>query len=700
MAPNVEVKPQLSVFAQIARIVRKHSWTIGVALFILALIPRVFATATFLVPDEPTGWFVRSQHFLEAMRQGNFADTGPVGHPGVTTMWLGALGHLLREQFLVPQWRTPAEFEAMVHVLRLPITVANAACIGLAYSPLRRLVGAPVALLALLLWAANPLGVAITQVLHVDGLLTSLMLLALLYALVAVRLDAPVELNAAAVRWPVLLAAAVASGLALLSKSPAIMLLPMVGLIALTSMWRRQAVQPWPRRLGRAMVAATPIVLVWAAATALIWVAGWPLAWVDAPEALRRVVGEVVHNGTRPHETGNFFLGRAVADPGPLFYPVALVLRLTPWTLLGCLLGAGALARRTLPPHRRTSLLLLMASALAFLLMLTVMAKKMDRYALPIFPMLDLLAAQGYVTLATWLAQWLRRPSRPAVALTGTALAVVAAGNLAWYHPYELTYYNQLLGGGPVAQASISVGWGEGFDLAAAFIMRQPDACKRPVAVWLPPMLGPYTCRNVLRLNAVNEAFDQLGYAMLYRDVIQRGMQPDVVQKLLALEPIYTVRIHGVELASVYQFPLPMGQVITADFGDSVRLYSYALDATRRGDQSVLTLRTQWQAHGPIGADYILFIHVFDAGGKLLTQIDVPPAGPEVLTSGWQAGRYVQGSQPLALPAGLPAGRYWVALGLYDPQTGLRLTLTAGAAPPGAPTDGPDALLLGPVEVQ
>jgi hypothetical protein len=109
----------------------------------------------------------------------------------------------------------------------------------------------------------------------------------------------------------------------------------------------------------------------------------------------------------------------------------------------------------------------------------------------------------------------------------------------------------------------------------------------------------------------------------------------------------------------------------------------------------VLTLTTQWQARAPIATDYMLFVHVLNAQGQRISQIDAPPGGPAVPTSTWSPGHYVTWHHPVPLPADLPAGQYWLTLGLYDPQDFTRLPL--GVPPsPGAPDDGANALPLGP----
>src|SRR5207237_9147416 len=110
----------------------------------------------------------------------------------------------------------------------------------------------------------------------------------------------------------------------------------------------------------------------------------------------------VVAEGEEPHMQGNFFMGREDDSPGPLFYPVALALRLTPWTLLGLLLLPIAWRRlRAMAPARR-DLALLALYVIVFVAAMSLFPKKFNRYIEPVFPALDILAAVGLMGIEDW----------------------------------------------------------------------------------------------------------------------------------------------------------------------------------------------------------------------------------------------------------------------------------------------------------
>ena len=89
-----------------------------------------------------------------------------------------------------------------------------------------------------------------------------------------------------------------------------------------------------------------------------------------------------------------------------------------------------------------------------------------------------------------------------------------------------------------------------------------------------------------------------------------------------------------------------------------------------------LTLTIQWRAINEISADYKEFIHLLDKNGTIVRQYDAIPCQWACPTTGWQRDVLVHDSATLDL-WGLPAGEYQIALGLYNAQTGERLSATS-----------------------
>lgn len=116
-------------------------------------------------------------------------------------------------------------------------------------------------------------------------------------------------------------------------------------------------------------------------------------------------------------------------------------------------------------------------------------------------------------------------------------------------------------------------------------------------------------------------------------------------------------------------FTAPTAAVAAAfTWDDTIRLVGYDL----YHDQE-LTLTLYWQALQQPPQAYKIFLHLIDATtGQLAAQADYMPQNWNYPTNLWQNGEYVLDRVTLPL-ANVPTGTYVLKLGLYDPNTTLRL---------------------------
>ncbi|MBX0327851.1 glycosyltransferase family 39 protein [Oscillochloris sp. ZM17-4] len=658
--------------------------------FLAALLPRAIGLRDFLTTDEAYHWITRTERFAAAIGEGRWADTILTGHPGVTLMWLGGLGLMLERTAVALGLAAPPDTLGHLAWLRLGPALAHALLIPAGFLLLRRLLRPSAALIAALLWATSPFLVAHGRLLHLDALLADLCALTVLAALAACRAARPL---------PWLALSGTICGLALLTKGPALIVLPFVGLAMVALYGERRAMDEgrgdWSlviHRWSDAIRWAVPRYLLWLGVAGLVVLALWPALWAAPGRALGSYVGEIVGNGGRANGDGQFFLGRSDADPGALFYPLAGVYRLTPLESIGLLLLPLALWRQ---PNRdlRASALALAAFALFWALVMTAGPKKFDRYILPAWPAIMALSAIGLASIADCrlqIADW----ATSAICNLQSAIAVVLLFQgltLAWYHPYYLSYYNPLLGGGRAAQNIFLIGWGEGMDQVGAWLSARPDIDDGQVLSALPPTLQPFVPVPVQLIDVLGAV--PANYAVAYRESIQRGADPERYGRIQTTAPLGTVTIHGIDYAWIYQLPKPFATPAPARFGAGLRLRGYTLAQ----EPSRLIITPSWDVAGPVGGDVTLFLHLYDARGERVAGIDVPPGGATYPPSGqWRPGQQIAVPLPIDLPAGLPAGAYTITLGLYDPAGGARLPLTEGT-PADPAVAGGDALLLGEV---
>jgi hypothetical protein len=622
---------------------------------LLAVLPRVLDLGSFLTVDEADHWIDRSAQFLAAIQTRNFADTAITGHPGVTTMWLGGLGLLLHDRAVAWALVPAASFAAKLAFMQLPVALVNAGAVVLGYHLLRRLLPETVALCAALLWAADPFVIGYSRVLHVDALTGTW---------------ATISVLAACAYWHhtprawLLVLSGCGAGLALLSKSPGAVVLPLVALIAFTA----RPVRP-----------AIATLALWISCCVLTIVVLWPAVWAAPIQVFALLRSGVEENGAVPHSNGDFFLGQSNPAPGPLFYPVVLALRTTPWTLLGLLMLPLAL-RRALQPAKR-DLAALAVLVLALVVGLSLFPKKHNRYLEPAFPAVDILAAAGLLSL---FAPGRERRAAGACAVLG----VVAGVNAAFWHPYGIAAFNQALGGAPAGAHNFLIGWGEGMEQAAAWLNQQPDIADVWTASTLKAPLDSYLPAGTRVMTPRLDIPAQIGYMVVYVRSVQDG-PPDYPfnQFYGHVAPVHVVEIHGVPYAWIYQVPRPMAHELPADFGDALHLRGYTLDENQ-AEVGVYTLHLSWETLRANSTDYAAFAHVIGPDGQRYAQID-----PRVPTSRLGANRLITTDLQLRLPPNAPAGTYQLVLGLYDPASGQRLSLS-GTSPADPELDGANAMLL------
>lgn len=152
------------------------------------------------------------------------------------------------------------------------------------------------------------------------------------------------------------------------------------------------------------------------------------------------------------------------------------------------------------------------------------------------------------------------------------------------------------------------------------------------------------------------------------------------------IEPLgQSVRVGWVLPAGAPFAPFASGWRSLATFGDTFALLGAELpQRVAAGETLAVDLRWGVLDDAPRAlhhaTDWTLFVHLVPAGsdGSPLAQYD-GPAVAGYPTSAWPAGTMTGDTVvTLSVPATLPAGRYDVLVGFYDPTSGRRLSTGAG----------------------
>lgn len=140
-------------------------------------------------------------------------------------------------------------------------------------------------------------------------------------------------------------------------------------------------------------------------------------------------------------------------------------------------------------------------------------------------------------------------------------------------------------------------------------------------------------------------------------------------------EPIELDSVQVNAQPRVFTPPAPQ-HLVTARFGPSIQLDGY--DLAQDGETVDLTL--YWGTARRLDRSYKVFVHAVDtATGEMVAQYDAAPRNWAYPTTWWEAGEFITDPIELALPD-VKGRNIQLLVGLYDEQTGERLSITPGTA--------------------
>ncbi len=577
---------------------------------------------------------------------------------------------------------------------RALIAVLGAATVVLAYELARRMFGWRTALLAAALLAASKFHVEHSYYIATSGPTGLFATVILLAAWEVARTG----------RWRGYLVGGVATGLAAAVKYNAGLVGLALGVAALIYLWDQRA-QAGAGRSFTSLVLAHSGRLIAAAALAIgVFFLTNPYALVEWEHFYADVTGqsEIYSLGG-----GNFEGPWNFAGYAGFFWREGLR-----WSGSLLLLAGLPLLLRRAP---RQSLLLLATVAIEMLLLLSY-TTNFVRNLLIIYPAVAILAAAATAELAAWIGRRLGaragvegpqlidirpggspstaeqrrarvagRASNIALALLGALLVIPHALDTAWLLGY----------------------WGRPHTLvqAAEELRAQPRGMLAAVEANAVQWAGDPAAEPVGFLGEHGpEWYSARGYRYLLLNDERYG--PEVESNYRRLleggAPLLTMPPRDLGLQ-----PGPGGAVIDlgeqldlmpfvrreAAFGEAVALLGYELrpgeprsritplegaDARELSPGQPAQINLYWRALAPMGVDYTLFVHVYDAAGNRVAQRDLPLRHEDYPTSRWRPGELVIDRADLPLPA-LAPGEYTLQIGLYDAATGAPLPAEGGA---------------------
>jgi len=476
---------------------------IYIILFVITLIPRIINLGFDVINIDALFWKENTYNFLGLLFQGRFSDMAITHHPGVTLMWMASVTtKLFRGVYLllnkVPAPDTNSMFLWQHFWHKLPIVIISSLFVLLVYWSVKKLFNDKAALFAALLVSFEPLFIAHSRVFQTDALLTSFMigsvLLYLVYLSEKAREGKIQRFRHSRTAWPngpslgeflfrwvgefarsnkLLIFSGILGGLALLTKSNTLFLIPFIALITLVKLGYES--EGFKKLTAVLLKKYLLLIFAFYLLISATFVAAWPSMWTNPGDTLNLYVSGITLEGAdRPNR--HLFFGVETFDPGPFFYPLVLIYRTSPFTLL---LFVGGLIwflknLRKLEKRERFVIDSLLLFFVFYLLEITLPAKKLDRYMLPNFIVVAILG--GYV-VSKIIDHLSKKYNIKYIIGSIFSILLFIFSILLYrsYHPDELAYFSPLVGGFRGGQVLTDAWWwGQGYKKAADYLNNPP----------------------------------------------------------------------------------------------------------------------------------------------------------------------------------------------------------------------------------
>lgn len=651
-----------------------------IGLLLLVALPRLTALNQYLIVDEADRWRW-AEDFVYALSRGDLAGTlvGD-GYPGIVPVWAETIWILLeaaRRSVAAGQWiGEPGlylilhewERPAFLYQQRLPLVLLNIMLALGIVGAVWRLFGRRIGLVSALLIALDPFYLSDSRVNRAEAVITGLITLSILALIFYYRQP----------RWRYVIISGILGGLSFLTKIQALTILPAVALIGLFIYAGKASEEGKTYSLLSIFFSLLKFGLLWIGAAGLTWFLLWPAMWVIPLETLT-LVYDYTTRKVGAEGVNLFFMGQtyADADPGFIFYPFVFLMRLTPLALLGLFLYPTSRA------FTRKAGLTLIIYVFVYSLAMTAGSHKQDRYLMPIFLSIDILAGMGLVSLWEWLKKrFENRPTLPtsrfaSLLLTpylgwvlSGGLLIVQLATILPHHPYYYSYFNPLLGGGATAVRTMRIGWGEGMDQVGAYLAAKPGSRDLVVASRFTHNMLGFKGEQISLLP--DGRWTQADYVVLYIQQVQRRQEPSpgFIDYFQARTPEKIVTIAGIDYAWIYPIPFttPADPQVSV-FPGQAALLGYSWEAEKSDEPvnrntsepaSQPSPRLLWENLGlPAGRQLAVRLVGQAAGGDWV----VCRPDPAFLAQAQTTGAYVES---LCSPAveGLAPGFYTVEFGL------------------------------------
>ncbi|MFC1700101.1 ArnT family glycosyltransferase [Patescibacteria group bacterium] len=500
---------------------KKRTKTLLIGLFILAFLgTRIPRLAKDVINPDGVNWHYRSQQFVVGLKTFDFKKTYQHYHPGVTLMWISGIPIEIYKQVTNTPHYDVRNFQVFDTVAKISVVVSQLILSFIVLCLLDKIIGFERAFLTLSLFTFEPFVVGNSRLYHMDILVTLILFIGLLYSFINLR-ESSIKVS-------------VLSGLflalAFLTKSIAIGGVVYVLIYMLVTKMEK-------KYLG-------VVLLAFFVFTFFLF----PALWKDPIYFLGEIFREGERVGIRKGH-GQILFGEYTRNAGVFFYPLVLLMKVSPLVLIGVILfkvvsldSFKKLFRSTKEKlHNLTVFLGIFY--LGYIGVMTLPSKKIDRYMLVVYPFLAYVAAIGFSKVFNRL-----KNKTIFLVLSGVSVAIFWIFPLIKLFPYYFTYTSPVFGSAEransvIAQKPFGVGT---YDLKYHIIEKYGEEIK----------LGFIDTKPMKSTYSNSKVFDVRVSGTSDYDLLVLGVNEEIPEKVLQSDNTFekdsSLWINGLEYWRIY----------------------------------------------------------------------------------------------------------------------------------------------------
>jgi len=456
-------------------------------LLAVTLIPRLLELDSFVAVDEPA-WLTRGGNFYYALAQREFQNTVYEYHPSVITMWYVASAVFVYfpgyrglgqgyfdvdkdtfDPFLLEHGKLPL---TLLYISRLFQVIVISLFVLLVFYFLSRLIGQKKAFLVAALTSSAPYFLGHSRLLSHEAMVAIFVLASVLGMMAYLDSER---------KWYYLFLSAAAAALAQLTKSSAMAMFPVIGLMLAVSVFEKMK----ERGFKSALLDHLKIFGIWFALLVLVYFLVWPGMWVAPGKMLYEVYGNAFSyalQGSRLQVTQELQSSQFHVDTFSVTasnFVMNIFESGTIITWLGLLLAVFSLfLRGTNAPSavEKKIFIYLFTTAVMFIVLFSIaQGFNYRHYIMTSHVSVAAIAALGWAVWLGWLDSRLRQENRLGLASAFISLLVILQlAEAAAFYPYYYIYYNPLFAA--LTGTTPASNYGEGIELAAAYLGDKPGS--------------------------------------------------------------------------------------------------------------------------------------------------------------------------------------------------------------------------------